>query len=248
MNAHHHSWDSEANMNNNQTGKIIYKILTEKENICLATPPNLKTHTDTSNAKTSTIDLCLNAPHLLPKIKIKKLPDLGSDHYPILIRLAIGPDKMSRGKRSKWIQHENNWTDWKVEVIKNTTAINTENINEDVLNYNSSIIKASEKTFKKTSNRFKEKYNKPWWNAECAKATALRRRAKRRMEKVKSRGNINEYKRLNAIAIRTHKEHFRNFWSKYLSTINHNTPIKEVWNMVKRMKGNLRPRNTPLLI
>ena len=27
MNAHHQSWDSESNMNNNQAGKVIFKII-----------------------------------------------------------------------------------------------------------------------------------------------------------------------------------------------------------------------------
>ena len=101
MNAHHHTWDSESNTPNNRIGKIIFEILEENDNISLTTPPNLKTYTNSGTAKMSTIDLCINATHLNTDIQIKKLPDMGSDHYPIQIKLAIGPDKMSRGKRSK---------------------------------------------------------------------------------------------------------------------------------------------------
>ena len=39
------------------------------------------------------------------------------------------------------------------------------------------------------------------------------------MENTNSRGYINEYRRLNAAAIRTYNENFRNFWEGYTSKI-----------------------------
>ena len=227
FNAHSRIWEHQTNTITNSVGSAIKSILSENYHISLATPPNLITYTHTANGKTSTIDLCLCPTHLIPSINIKSMTDIASDHYPILIKLAIGPDRMVRGKRRKWIYEEHKWTNWQTEVMSQAPKI-ADNQEEEITNFMESITVPSQNNFKKSSDKLKERFNKPWWSQECSRATALRKRAKRRMEKTRSQSNIDEYKRLHAQANQILTENFRHYWSKYLSRITSTTPIKEV--------------------
>ena len=91
--------------------------------------------------------------------------------------------------------------------------------------------------FKKSTNLVKDKFNKPWWNSHCSKATALRRKAKRKMEKRPSMENINAYKRLSAAADRIHKTTKRLSWKNYITNITEKTNTTEMWRVIKAFKG-----------
>ena len=246
LNGHHTLWEPAANTRNNTIGNVIHTILERNNNINIATPPNLVTHTDLSTGKTSTIDLCLCSSNLTSSIKIQSQQCLGSDHYPTLIKLAVGPERISRGKRRKWIFDNTKWTVWQNELMKQEPKAATE-VEEEVKDFTKDITESGKEVFKKSSNKLAEKFSKPWWNEECKKASALRKRAKRRMEKVKSRANKIEYRRLNAIAIRTYTENFRNFWASYLGQIKATTPHKELFDMVKKLQGKRRRQQHPLI-
>ena len=239
LNGQHKLWEPAANTRSNTIGNVIHTILERNNNINLATPPNLITHTDLSSGKTSTIDLCLCSSNLTSSTTIQAQQCLGSDHYPILIKLAVGPERISRGKRSKWIFDKSKWTVWQSELLKQEIKAATP-IEKEVKDFTKDIIESGKEIFKKSSSKLTEKFSKPWWNEECKKASALRKRAKRRMEKTNSQPNKIEYRRLNALAIRTYTENFRNFWANYLGQLNANTPHKDMWDMVKKMEGKRR--------
>ena len=120
LNGHSRRWEHSPDTTQNSIGNAIQEILDENDYISLATPPNMITYTNPGNGKTSTIDLCLTSTHLIPSINIRSMPDLASDHYPILVKLAIGPNRLSRGKRSKWIQEIEKWTTWQSDVMSHT--------------------------------------------------------------------------------------------------------------------------------
>ena len=75
----------------------------------------------------------------MPSISIRSLPDLGSDHYPILVKIAIGPDRMIRKKRSKWIIEEEKWKKWGKKVWKHDPKV-ARNQEEELENFMESIL------------------------------------------------------------------------------------------------------------
>ena len=252
LNGHHQRWEPGRDTRSNTTGNVIHSILEKNNNIILATPPNLPTHTDITTGKTSTIDLCLTSANLYPSTTVSVQTDIASDHYPVLVKVAVGPEKITRGKRRKWIYDETKWTAWKTEVMNTTTPPtqtldNKLNINSEAENFITDITTPSNEIFKKSSDKLKERFCKPWFNEECKKAAALRKRAKRRMENTQSRGNINEYRRLNASATRIFNTNFRNFWERYLSKLSAQKPMKDNWEIIKKMKGKKRNYNPPLI-
>ena len=117
VNAHHKRWEPQRTRNNT-AGNTINNIIEENDNITLATPQNLRTHTDLNTGKTSTIDLCLCSANIAADIVIKEKGCLGSDHYPIQVKIAIEPERITRGKRRKWIIEENNWNAWRKNLLR----------------------------------------------------------------------------------------------------------------------------------
>ena len=145
----------------------------------------------------------------------------------------------------KWIIEKEKWKEWRNNVI---TLPPTESggIDHEQEQFTSGIVNVSKNQFKKSSNKVKTKFNKPWWNEECTKATALRRRAQRKMRRNPTAENIQEYRRLTASATRIHNKAKRESWLKFTNTINPHTTAKEVWNFINKIKGKSRPTNAPL--
>ena len=246
FNAHHPQWEPSSQIPANASGNAVERIINNlNNNIVLATPPDLPTHTHAYNGRTSTIDLTFCPPVFLPIINTLTLGDIGSDHTPILTILQFKPDLMERNKRPKWLIDEIRWEKWYEEVIS-INILPSESIEEEIIGFTDSIVKPASNVFKKSSNKIKEKFNKYWWNSHCAKATALRRRAKRRMEKRPSIENIQEYRRLSAAAVKIHKTAKRLAWKKYVSNITEKTTTSEIWRVIKAFSGKCKMINYPL--
>ena len=246
LNAHHPQWEPSKNIISNGSGRTIESIVNDlNNNILLATPPDLPTCTDVRTGKTSTIDLMLCPPVLLNITNIVTLGDLGSDHTPLLAVAQINPDTIPRGKKPKWKLKEENWERW-YQKVENFITVPTENTREEVKNFTNSLISPSKECFKKSSSKVTDRYNKYWWNPHCAKATALRRRAMRLMEKRPTLLNINSYKRLSAAATRVHKTAKRLAWRSYIETITEKTTTAEIWRVIKAFKGRNYQIRSPI--
>ena len=245
MNAHHSLWEPSKNGRSNQCGRILFDILNEDINrIALATPPDLHTYTNKITAEKSTIDLIMCDIALLPFITSNTKGCMGSDHMPISHTIAINADKSVRGKIRKWIFDEKKWDNWEGKLSDNLLLPGS--IDQETKQFTSDIIKVSKEEFKQTSNKVVQKYNKPWWNMECSKTVAIRRRARRKMERTGTRRDIIAYNEAVAIATRTRLEAKRNSLQKYVSQINSDTPIKEVWDMMRKITGKHRISNRPI--
>ena len=97
-------------------------------------------------------------------------------------------------------------------------------------------------------NKNKEKKNKYWWDPNCARATAQRKKAQKDMLRHPSTQNILTYKRLTAVAIKIHKLAKRLAWRRYISKITNQTSSKEIWNIIRSFKGLRKVKNSPLLL
>ena len=148
FNAHHPSWEP-SRTSANVSGNIIEKIITDlNNNIALATPPDLPTHTNITNGKTSTIDLIFCPPRYLPHINSLTLGDIGSDHTPIMSVLQFKPDLLDRNKRPKWILGEEQWIKWYEEVSMRTILF-SDIIEDEIKNFTDTLITAATVAFKK---------------------------------------------------------------------------------------------------
>ena len=94
--------------------------------------------------------------------------------------------------------------------------------------------------------KIKTKYFKPWWNKECSKAVAERRRAKKRAERRPTIANTIELRRCTAKANRIIKKTKRETWRNFCNTLTAETPTKKVWDLVKKLNGVKTDTRIPL--
>ena len=243
MNGHHTLWDPNIT-SNNQCGNDLSDYILSNPSLALATTPGLKTHTN-NNGRTSTLDLTLCSPNLLPIIETKPMASHGSDHYPVHTKINITPEKVIRTKRPKWKLKEDKWDEWREEIPLSEEYHDTVEAGDQA--FGNSLKEPANKVYGKTSPQVKTKFSKPWWTTECARAIARRRRARKAMERRPTIQNIIEYKRYAAKAKRCIKKAKKETWRKFCNSITPETPTKEVWNMIRKMNGNSIPRNITLI-
>ena len=83
----------------------------------------------------------------------------------------------------------------------------------------------------------------PWYNDDCKQ----RKQALSKFKRSPNTNNFNDIKVLRAKACRTIKISKRKSWRFYVSKINHKTPIKKVWDMIRKISGkNKSPSYTHL--
>ena len=111
FNAHHHIW-SKMGTPSNITGNSLAAILGNRDDISLATPPQLTTYIDARTANESTLDLCFMSSNLMNPSIIDALPCVGSDHLPIRIKLNIKPIIQKSKIRPKWKLDGIDWFQW----------------------------------------------------------------------------------------------------------------------------------------
>ena len=85
-----------------------------------------------------------------------------------------------------------------------------------------------------------KKKSNPWYNDECKEAIKTRKKALNKFKKYPTKDNLNQVKVFRAKARRTIKISKRRSWRSYVSKINHKTPIKKVWDMIRKISGKTK--------
>ena len=101
--------------------------------------------------------------------------------------------------------------------------------------FTSSLLEISNKSIPKTSTNPKK--SKPWYNDECKDAIKQRKQALSKFCKYPTKENLNQVKNFRAKARRTIKASKRKSWKSYVSNLNYKTPIKKVWDMIRKISG-----------
>ena len=112
---------------------------------------------------------------------------------------------------------------------------NFNNSSDLVTDFTSSLMKISDKCIPKTSTNPKK--STPWYNNDCKNAVRQRKQALSKFCKYPTGANLKNVKIQRAKARRTMKSAKRNTWKSYVSKLNHKTPIKKVWDMIRKISG-----------
>ena len=247
FNGHHTIWDPSLPFRKiNKCGKQLSKYIIEHRNLALITTPGLKTYTHTTHrgSNSSTLDLAICSNNLIHISETALMGDLGSDHTPVMITVRVKPDKKIRTRRPKWKLKDASWSHWKNQVPPQVIIPDT--IEAEADNLSATITNTAERIFGKTKNTVKTKFSKPWWTAECAKAVARRRRAKKTMERRPNMTNIIDFRRTSAKARQTVKMAKKDSWRRFCKSLSAETPSKVVWNMIKKLNGKGASQDIPL--
>ena len=228
FNGHNMLWGCSKN---NVRGKIIENFI-EANDLCLM---NDKSHTylHPATGTFSSLDLSLCHPSLILDFDWYVCDDQhGSDHFPVVIE---GKNPSTEDHNPKWKLNKANWEQFHLLCEQDLSMDNFNNSSDLVTDFTSSLMKISDKCIPKTSTNPKK--SNPWYNNDCKNAVRQRKQALSKFCKYPTGANLKNVKIQRAKARRTIKSAKRNTWKSYVSKLNHKTPIKKVWDMIRKISG-----------
>ena len=116
----------------------------------------------------------------------------------------------------------------------------------NLLNFMRDLITAAEASIP-SSNSFSLSTHNPWWNDDCKLAKREKNRARRRYIKSKDPCDLIDYKRLKAKARQIYNSAQKKSWQEYVSKINSETSVTQIWKRVNKLRGKHKGSHVPSL-
>ena len=228
FNGHNVLWGSN---DNDHRGELIEDFIT-KNDICLMNDKS-NTFLDSGKGTLSALDLSLCHPSLYLDFDWSVCEDQhGSDHFPIVIESI---KTFEEDHNPKWKLNKANWDLFRTLCDESLTTTSLSDSTDRIADFTSSLIDISERCIPKTSTNRKK--SNPWYNDDCKEAIKQRKETLSRFCKFPTKDNLNIYRVFRAKARRTIKSSKRKSWRTYVSNLNYKTPIKKVWDMVRKISG-----------
>ena len=165
-----------------------------------------------------------------------------SDHFPIIIEQNTFS---TEDHNPKWKLNRANWDLFNTLCTEKLVPENFKESSDPITDFTSSLIEISKECIPQTSTNPTK--SNPWYNDDCKEAIKQRKQALSKFKRSPNTNNFNDIKVFRAKARRTIKISKRKSWRSYVSKINHKTPIKKVWDILRKISGkNKSPSYTPL--
>ena len=217
-------------------GRIVENCIDRNDFVILNT--GQPTHVAQRGTETH-IDVSLCSSRLGVNGNWEIVPDLmGSDHFPILVRFNESPS-FEQTAGPKWKLRKANWSQFKqiLDDWVRDSDLRTDDVDDHNGHIVSAIVAAAEKSVPQTGKGRPRTRPLPYWNDQIRRAIAARNCARNKWKRTQSLDDCIEFKRLKAVAQRTIRMEARTYWQGYCGTIDHRTPLSNIWKMVKRMQG-----------
>ena len=191
------------------------------------------TFLDSGKGTLSALDLSLCHPSLYLDFDWSVCEDQhGSDHFPIVIESI---KTFEEDHNPKWKLNKANWDLFHTLCDESLTTTSLSDSTDRIADFTSSLIDISERCIPKPSPNPKK--SSPWYNDDCKEVIKQRKETLSRFCKFPTKDNLNTYRVFRAKACRTIKSSKRKSWRTYVSNLNYKTPIKKVWDMVRKISG-----------
>ena len=221
-------------------GEIREDVIAENDLCLLNQKQPTYLHPPTGNYYA--IDLSLCHPNIYLDFDWLVCDDLhGSNHFPILIKETESSDDE---QHCRWNLKKANWETFTTLCQEQLTPAKFKTA-EDMSAFTSALHDISEKCIPKSSTRSKRR--NPWYDDKCKTAINKRKSALRKFNKYPSRENHMHSKLARAKARRTIKDAKRSSWRQYVNKFNSRTPVKRVWDMIRKVSGRTRSLNVFIL-
>ena len=240
MNARHSLWGDSTH---NARGTMFAKLLEESDMVFLNSGE--PTHFHTQSASLSVIDLSICSPEIALEFNWMVSCTLrGSDHYPIMLQMATSPPATSQ---PKWCLNRADWDTFQSLCTFEESVHDFDTVDDTTDYVVSRITMAASLSIPRTSGHFNRR-PVPWWNRDCAVARQAARRAESRFKRNPASLELKiAFHRSRAQYRRILKDARRGSWRTYVNSINASTPITQIWQRVRKMKGKYTPASSPVL-
>lgn len=232
-------------------GMVMEDLIDRRNLVCLNDGGS--TRIDVATGKESVLDLTMVSDSIAGSAEweVLRQDTIGSDHYPIMIYVNVNVrgSKVNQGNIGRWGFDKANWEEFmslSEEGLKNIiieSDRSVEMISDDIVD---AIQAAANKCIPKRKGGRKNKIV-PWWNEECASAIRRKRKAFSIVKKTHNFQDLIEYKKAQAEVRKIVRKAKKEYWMAYCDDIGKNTPVEEVWGMIKKMKGIQKSNGYPVL-
>ena len=243
FNAHSTKLDTTI-LRTNFTGRTLDTLL-EDEDVCLINPINFYTYLSPATGKKSCLDVCLSSADITPHLEMSLGQDVGSDHMPVHIYAMLDPVKTQINTRKRWKIKTEDIPKFR-DALKITELVLPSSTDDIVRDFNERIQKSADTAFH-VAQQVQTKKRTCWWDEECSEAVRTRRRARRNLEQNPNEENVELLKQATAEARRVCKKKKRESFREYISDLQHDTPIGEVWRKIKSIKTSYQAQTYPLV-
>ena len=231
FNAHNMIWGCR---DNNPRGDIVDNFI-QSHDLCLLNDGS-QTYLHPGHGTFSAIDLSLCSPAINTELSFQVASDtFGSDHFPIILEYGVA---LSDGI-PRWDLSRADWSKFDELCSEQLTIDSIEMHDEPVVVFTNVLCDIARQSIPRSEPK-QRKRCKPWFNVECRKALAIRKKALKRFTQVMSEDNHSQFKIARAKARRQFRGSKKESWRKHVLNINKYTPITKSWHMVHRIAGKYK--------
>jgi len=240
LNGRHPHW---GDVVSNSRGMLISSLIEEMDIGILNTGEMTSFHIQTGTF--TAIDLSLCSTNTILDFSWKVLDDLhGSDHYPIVLESTTSEPQR---RLPRWRLDKADWNLFETLSSTNRCIDEFHSAEEAVTYFTDKIHSAAVLSVPKTSGTFRKR-PVPWWNENCSTAVKAKRTAFARLRR--HRGDpqcMDAFRQARAHARWVMKNARRASWRNYVTSINAQTPIKEVFSKIRKISGKFSRPPPPVL-
>lgn len=235
LNAHSPLWDQRGR--SNFTGRGV-ELFLDSHSHGLLNPFYSPTYIDSRSGTTSCLDLCLASLPLLSYGSFATGPDIGSDHLPVECSFDFCVKKTQICGPPRWLVGKGNWPMWHDDLngssFDTIVPASASALNED---FCSRLLAISSKNIPQSTGGNRQHRCTPWWDADCSRAVAQRRRARLLLSHSPTQQNLIAYKRCTAIARHLIRKKKKNSWRQFVNSLTIHTPGAIVWRTIRSING-----------
>ena len=231
FNAHSMIWGCR---DNNPRGDVVDNFI-QSHDLCLLNDGS-QTYLHPGHGTFSAIDLSLCSPAIYTELSFQVASDtFGSDHFPIILEYGVA---LSDGI-PRWNLSRADWSKFDELCSQQLTIDSIEMYDVPVVVFTNILCDIARQSIPRSEPK-QRKRCKPWFNVECRKALAIRKKALKRFTQVMSEDNHSQFKIARAKARRQFRASKKESWRKHVLNINKYTPITKSWHMVHRIAGKYK--------
>lgn len=250
LNCHHPAWGSTRT---SSAGKALLAQL-DNSNLVILNDGS-RTFITYPDAHNSVLDLSIISSHLLNDTTWTTLSDTGSsDHLPVDIKIKLNSTVITHIHSHQISLRNVSWSSFSNYLTEYTQRPNTRtNINQltteekyiEIISTITEAIRHSTNNKKKSTTIRKIPSTLPWWDSKCDELVRARKQALKTFSHTPTLQNLIILKKTEAKTRRSLNAIKREKFRAFCETLNRNTPINKIWQVVRSFKNRYHANSSP---
>ena len=234
FNSHHQAWGCNTTT---PRGQIMLNLMDQHNLIFLNDQSPTHIHHHQGEASYSAIDLAITSPRTAPLFSFQAQSDpFFSDHFPIHIELQVPSGQTNFFSLPRWNLRRADWSSFQHLIDESLPP----NSHPDINTFLNTILTSAHQHIPHTQHH-PGRRSSPWWNTDCQRAVAIRKRALRKFQKYVCEANEKEARRTRSLANQIIRKAKEDSWKEYSSQFNRFTPLSKIWSMLKSFSNKRAP-------